>query len=61
MVESGGEICVYDALGRRIQRGETAFLYIGDEEIGAFEKGEPKELKIPGLAAPIAIEINQVP
>jgi len=61
LVESGGEISVYDALGRRLQRGLTAFLYIGDEEIGAFENGEPKELKIPGLAAPVAIEINQTP
>ena len=61
LVESGGEISVYDSLGRRLQRGQTAFLYIGDEEIGAFENGEPKELKIPGVAAPIAIEMNQVP
>ena len=61
LVESGGEISVYDALGRRLQRGQTSFLYIGDEEIGAFENGEPKELKIPGLAAPVAIEINQTP
>ena len=61
LIESGGEISVYDALGRRLQRGQTAFLYIGDEEIGAFENGEPKELKIPGLSTPVAIEINQTP
>lgn len=47
LVESPGEKHVYDALGRRIQRGQTSFIYIGDEEIGTFEKGEPKELKIP--------------
>jgi RHS repeat-associated protein len=61
LVESGGEASVYDALGRRLQKGETAFLYIGDEEIGAFEKEQAKELKIPGISAPIAIEINQMP
>jgi RHS repeat-associated core domain len=61
LVELAGERCIYDALGRRIQKGATSFLYIGDEEIGAFENGEFKELKIPGLLAPVAIEINQAP
>jgi RHS repeat-associated protein len=61
LVESAEGRCIYDALGRRIQKGKTAFIYIGDEEIGAFENGEFKELKIPGLLAPVAIEINQVP
>lgn len=61
LVESAGERCIYDALGRRIQKGATSFLYIEDEEMGAFENGEFKELKIPGLSAPIAIEINQTP
>ena len=61
LTEAGGETYLYDSLGRRVQKGQTAFLYIGDEEIGAFEKGQSKELKIPGFTAPIAIEINQVP
>jgi len=34
---------------------------MSDEEIGAFQGGKPKELKIPGLAAPIAIEIERKP
>ncbi|MES2273052.1 MAG: RHS repeat-associated core domain-containing protein [Chlamydiota bacterium] len=58
LVEAGGERSIYDALGRRLQRGITSFLYIGAEEIGAFESGEPKELKIPGPKLPIAIEIE---
>ena len=61
LIEAEGETMTYDALGRRIQKGQTAFLYIGDEEIGAFEKGKPKELKILGLSAPVAIEMNQIP
>ena len=48
-------------MGRRIQKGETSFLYIGNEEIGAFEQGVAKELKILGENTPVAIEINQVP
>lgn len=61
LVEVDGERFTYDALGRRIQKGVTSFLYIGDEEIGAFENGESKELKIVRESVPIAIEINQVP
>jgi RHS repeat-associated protein len=61
LVEASGERYVYDSLGRRLQRGTTSFLYIGDEEIGAFEGGKPKELKILGFAAPIAIEIGGKP
>lgn len=61
LVQSAEERSLYDALGRRIQKGALSFLYIGDEEIGVFENKKPKELKIPGLAAPIAIEINQTP
>jgi RHS repeat-associated protein len=60
LIEVKGERSVYDALGRRLQKGETAFLYIGDEEIGAFEGNQPKELKIQGLT-PIAIEIEGKP
>lgn len=61
LVEVEGEHFSYDALGRRMQKGQTSFLYIGDEEIGAFEQGVAKELKIPGLASPIAIEIQNMP
>ena len=61
LIQSDGEICHYDALGRRFQKGETSYLYIGNEEIGAFEQGIAKEPKIPGLTAPVAIEINQKP
>ena len=59
--QSDGGICHYDALGRRFQKRETSYLYIGNEEIGAFEQGIAKEPKIPGLTAPVAIEINQKP
>ena len=61
LIESTGEKHVYDALGRRIQRGQTSFIYIGDEEIGAFENGELKELKIPGFSTHVAIEIDCTP
>ncbi|HAB98353.1 MAG TPA: hypothetical protein DCE71_00855, partial [Parachlamydiales bacterium] len=61
LVESAGGKSTYDALGRRIQKGATSFLYIGDEEIGAFENEEFRELKIPGLTVPVAIEIKQQP
>jgi RHS repeat-associated protein len=61
LIEAGGERYVYDSLGRRLQRGNVSFVYIGDEEIGAFEGKETKELKIPGVASPIAIEIGGKP
>lgn len=61
LIEAQGESYTYDALGRRLQKGATTFLYIGNEEIGAFENGQPLELKIPGMAAPIAIEIAGKP
>ncbi len=60
LAKVGEEEFTYDALGRRIQRGTALFLYIGDEEIGSFEKGHCKELKIPGIQ-PIAIEIEGKP
>lgn len=59
LVESAGERYIYDALGRRIQKGETSFLYLNNEEIGAFEQGKAKELKILGLKDPVAIEMDQ--
>ena len=61
LIEAEGERFTYDALGRRIQKGKTAFLYIGEEEIGAFEHGIAKELKIPGRGTPVAVEINGAP
>jgi RHS repeat-associated protein len=60
LIEAEGETYVYDALGRRTQKGDLAFLYCGDEEIASFENGKLKELKISGLE-PIAIEIQGKP
>jgi RHS repeat-associated protein len=61
LIEADSEPYVYDALGRRISKGNTTFLYIGDEEIGAYEGTQPKEIKVPGLTDPIAIEIKKKP
>jgi len=61
LVEAEGQSLTYDALGRRMQKGQTSFLYIDAEEIGAFEQGIAQELKIPGAAVPVAIEINEMP
>src|SRR5690606_26931414 len=61
LIQANGEKIIYDALGRRIQKGKTSYLYFGDEEVGAFENGQAKELKIPGLLAPIALEIDNKP
>ncbi|VHO05230.1 tRNA3(Ser)-specific nuclease WapA precursor [Candidatus Rhabdochlamydia sp. T3358] len=56
-----GENLVYDALGRRLQKGHTSYLYIDDEEIGSFEAMQPQELKIPGHQNIVAIEIKNRP
>ena len=61
LVQAGGENILYDALGRRLQKGSTSYLYFGEEEVGAFEQGIAKELKIPGLFAPVALEIDGTP
>ncbi len=61
LVVANGETILYDGLGRRLQKGSTSYLYFGDEEAGAYEQGEPKELQVPGIAAPIAIEIDRQP
>jgi hypothetical protein len=61
LTQTNDEVILYDALGRRIQKGKTSYLYFGDEEVGAFENGQEKELKIPGLLAPIALEIDNQP
>ena len=52
---------VYDALGRRIQSKNFSYFYIGDEEIGSFDEGRIKELKILSSTAPVAIEIEGKP
>ncbi len=61
LIQVNGEKIIYDALGRRIQKGNISYLYFGDEEVGAFEKGEPKELKISGSLAPVVLEIDNQP
>lgn len=55
---AGGEHYVYDALGRRIQKGSVSYFYNGEEEIGSFENGKIKELKVQGIEVPISIEIS---
>ena len=61
LIQANGEKIIYDALGRRIQKGNASYLYFGDEEVGSFERGKPKELKISGSLAPVALEIdNQI-
>ena len=59
LIEAGGERSVYDALGRRIQRGPLSFLYIKEDEIGAFEHGRAVELQIPGYNKAVGIEIQE--
>jgi RHS repeat-associated protein len=60
LTQAAGHIFTYDALGRRLSKDHTAYLYIDEEEIGAYEEGQPKELKICG-SQPIAIEIDSQP
>jgi RHS repeat-associated protein len=61
LIQARGEKYIYDALGRRLSRGAVSFLYIGDEEVGAFEGLNSKELKVWGLTGPVAIEIDGKP
>ena len=61
LVQAQGETIVYDALGRRLQKGKISYLYIDQEEIGSFEANKQKELKIPGYQNIIAIEIKNYP
>lgn len=61
LIEAEEEAIVYDALGRRLQKGDISYLYIDEEEIGSFEAGLPKELKIPGNQTSVAIEIENHP
>lgn len=58
LFSSEGEDFVYDALGRRLQKGNISYLYIDEEEIGSFESGKAKELKILGHQNIVAIEIE---
>ena len=58
LISAEEEDFIYDAVGRRLQKGNTSYLYIGDEEIGSFEEGKAKELKILGAQNIVAIEIE---
>jgi len=51
-----GEKLSYDVIGRRLTKGSTSHLYLGDEEIGSYENGCSKELQVPGLGRAAAIE-----
>ncbi len=61
LVRTPGQEHTYDALGRRLRKNNVAYLYCGEEEIGAFENGMARELKIPGAFGPAAIEIDGKP
>ena len=58
LISAEEEDFIYDAVGRRLQKGNTSYLYIDDEEIGSFESGQAKELKVPGNQNIVAIEID---
>lgn len=58
LVQTGTDTFIYDALGRRISSGSTAYFYVEDEEIGSFRNGQIEELKVSGSTAPVAIEIK---
>src|SRR3989344_2038704 len=58
LIHAEEEDLVYDAIGRRLNKGNTSYLYIDDEEIGSFEEGQAKELKITGNQSIVAIEIG---
>ena len=61
LVQTKNECFIYDALGRRISSGSVSYFYIDNEEIGCFERGKIKELKVLGATSPIAIEIEGKP
>ena len=56
LIAAGGERYTYDVIGRRLTKGSTSFLYLGDEEIGSYQDGCCQELQIPGLNRAAAIE-----
>jgi len=55
LIVANGQTFTYDALSRRLKKGDTTFCYIGNEEIASFETGTCKELNIHG----VAIEIDE--
>jgi RHS repeat-associated protein len=61
LIEAQGEHYAYDPYGRRVQKDNVQYLYLGCEEIASFENGQCKTLKIPGIGGPIAIEIEGKP
>ena len=61
LVQTGTDHFTYDALGRRLINGSTAYFYIEDEEIGSFQNGQIEELKVLGITEPVAIEIRDKP
>ena len=58
LISAEEEDFVYDAVGRRLQKGSTSYLYIDDEEVGSFESGKAKEFKIVGHQSIVAIEVD---
>lgn len=58
LISAEEEDFVYDAVGRRLQKGSTSYLYIDGEEVGSFESGKAKELKIVGHQSIVAIELD---
>lgn len=53
---------LFDSFGRRLTHENASYVYLGKEEIGSFENGQPKELRIPGaFRRAIAIEIDSRP
>lgn len=61
LIRAGTDHLTYDALGRRLINGSTAYFYIEEEEIGSFRNGQIEELKILGASAPAAIEVKAKP
>jgi RHS repeat-associated protein len=61
LIQTGTDYFTYDALGRRLTNGSTAYFYVGDEEIGSFRNRQIEELKVSGKASPIAIEVKGKP
>lgn len=52
---------MFDASGRRLTHGDTSYLYLGNEEIGAYENGKMKEMRIlGGFRRAVGIEIDSV-
>ncbi len=56
LIATPNERLSYDVIGRRLTKGSTSYLYLGDEEIGSYADGLCQELQIPGLKRAAAIE-----